>query len=264
MAFELNSAIKQLFELNIDKIRNISKSNFKEFFPEVGFLFDSEKVKLEKILNVKIKNVSIYEQALTHRSYLQIINNKKYFSNERLEFLGDAILNMVIAEFLFFENKLLEGDLTKMRSWIVNKQSLAICAKELGLMQFIKLSYGAEESVKRGSENIIADTVEAIIASIYLDKGLKSATNFIIEKMIPIIRNQSFLEDANYKSMLLEKMQAKSMTPPKYEILESNGPDHEKIFVIGAFNGDKLIGKGTGKTRKSAEQDAARNSLNEI
>ncbi len=261
MSFELNTALKQIFELNIDKIRNLSKSNFKEFFPEIGFLVDSHKSEFEKIINIKIKNASIFEQALTHRSYLQIMNNEKFFSNERLEFLGDAILNMVIAEFLFFENKLLEGDLTKMRSWIVNKQSLAVCAKELGLVKFIKLSYGAEESIKRGSENIIADAVEAIIAAIYLDKGIKSASNFIIEKMIPIIKNQSFLEDANYKSMLLEKMQALSISPPKYEILESLGPDHNKIFVIGAYDGDRLIGKGIGKTRKSAEQDAAKNSL---
>lgn len=261
MSFELNTAIKQIFELNIDKIRNISKSNFKEFFPEVGFLVGKHKIELEKILNIKIKNIAIYEQALTHRSYLQIINNNKFFSNERLEFLGDAILNMVIAEFLFFENKLLEGDLTKMRSWIVNKQSLAVCAKELDLIKFLKLSYGAEESIKRGSENIIADAVEAIIAAIYIDKGIKSASNFIIDIMIPIIKKQSFLEDANFKSMLLEKMQALSISPPKYEILESSGPDHNKVFIIGAFNGTELIGKGEGKTRKAAEQDAAKNAL---
>lgn len=239
------------------------KSNRKGSFPSVGFLDDKKIYQLEETLGVSIICKEYFEQALTHRSYLQILPEEEDFkSNERLEFLGDAILGMIVAEYLFsMHTNVMEGKLTKMRSWLVNKKSLAIGARNLHLDKFLMLSYSASKSMNQGSDSILEDTLEAIIAAIYLDSGLEKARKFIINSLLPIIMNNQMMVDKNYKSNLLEKVQAEGKPSPEYSVLEEKGPDHDKDFTVGVYVNKNMIGKGMGKSKKQAEQSAAKNAL---
>jgi ribonuclease-3 len=237
-------------------------SNQKGNFPLVGYLNDEKKSELEDILNIQIRSNEIFEQALLHRSYLQVLNDDKILSNERLEFLGDAVLGMVVADYLFsLHTHVPEGELTKMRSWLVNASSLTLCARKLGLEKFIMMSYSAEKSVEHGCNSILADTVEALIGAIYLDSGFESAKNFILNSLLPIQMNHSVMHDNNYKSKLLESVQAEGKESPKYIVLDEVGPDHDKTFTIGVYIENELVATGTGKNKKQAEQSAAQKAL---
>lgn len=241
------------------------KSNRSGIFPEVGFLNDELKQRLENILNIKIHRSELYEQALIHRSYLQVLNNEDFYSNERLEFLGDSILGMIVAEYLFnLHSRVPEGELTKMRSWLVNKNSLAICAKKLKLHKFIMMSYSAEKALESGSESILADTMEAVIAAIYIDNGFSVTKDFILHSLLPIVMDKNIMVDRNYKSILLEEIQSQGKSSPSYEVLSESGPDHKKDFLVGVFIGNVLIGQGIGKSKKLAEQDAAYNAIKNL
>ncbi len=235
---------------------------FQELFPPVGVLSTERVAELEKLIGVDIQMPSLYEQALTHRSYLQVVNSPDHRSNERLEFLGDAILGMVTAEYLFYNNReVLEGELTKMRSWIVNKKSLAICARAIKLDDFLFLSYSASQSLQRGNDSMLADALEAIIAAIYLDRGFEDVRRFIVEKLLPIMVGESLVHDTNYKSLLLEAVQAKGQPAPRYAVVREEGPDHEKHFTVEVIVDDKVIGAGSGRNKKDAEQAAAEAGL---
>jgi ribonuclease-3 len=235
---------------------------FRELFPPVGVLTDERVAELEQLLGVDIHMPSLYEQALTHRSYLQVVNSPDHRSNERLEFLGDAILGMVTAEYLFYNNReVLEGELTKMRSWIVNKKSLAICARAIKLDDYLFLSYSASQSLQRGNDSMLADALEAIIAAIYLDRGFDDVRRFIVEKLLPIMVQQSLVHDTNYKSLLLETVQAKGQLAPRYVVTREEGPDHEKHFTVDVIVDDAVIGSGSGRNKKDAEQAAAEAGL---
>ncbi len=238
------------------------QANYKGNFPVVGFLNDETISELEQILGIKIYNPAIFEQAFIHRSYLPILKHSKYFSNERLEFLGDSILGMVVADYLFsLHSHVPEGELTKMRSWLVNSNSLALTARKLLLDKFIKLSFSAEKSLKQGSDSILADALEALIGAIYVDSGFDAAKQFIIHSIIPIELNESLMKDDNYKSILLEKVQSKGYDAPKYNIIDEFGPDHDKTFTVGVYINDNLVAKGSGKSKKQAEQSAAKKAL---
>lgn len=238
---------------------------FRELFPPVGVLNDERVAELEHRLGVDIHMPSLYEQALTHRSYLQVVNSPDHRSNERLEFLGDAILGMVTAEYLFYNNReVLEGELTKMRSWIVNKKSLAICARALQLDAFLFLSYSASQSLQRGNDSMLADALEAVIAAIYLDRGFDEVRRFIVEKLLPIMVEESLVHDTNYKSLLLEAVQAKGQQAPRYAVVREEGPDHEKHFTVDVIVDGTVIGTGSGKNKKDAEQAAAEAGLESI
>lgn len=237
-------------------------SDQKGNFPLVGFLTNGKKAKLEEILGLSIKRKELFEQALIHRSYLQILDSDAIMSNERLEFLGDAVLGMIVAEYLFsLHSHVDEGDLTKMRSWLVNSNSLALCSKKLGLDKFIMLSYSAEKSLENGSDSIIADGLESIIGAIYLDSGLEIAKRFIINSLMPIEMDLALMKDTNFKSNLLEYVQAKGMEAPSYSVLEEEGPAHDKTFTVGVYIEDKLIALGKGKNKKQAEQLSAKKAL---
>jgi ribonuclease III len=239
------------------------KSNRKGNFPSVGFLSEDRKKDLEKTLGITITNKEYFEQALTHRSYLQCMpEGNNCLSNERLEFLGDSVLGMIIAEHLFMlHSNSLEGKLSKMRSWLVNKRSLALCAQTLGLDEFLMMSHSAEKSLKQGSESILEDTLEAIIAAIYLDSGMENARDFIVNSMLPIMMSNSVMVDKNYKSILLERVQAEGKHSPEYAVLEESGPDHDKEFIVAVYVDNKMIGKGCGKSKKQAEQAASKNAI---
>jgi ribonuclease-3 len=238
------------------------KEASKQGFPLIGFLEVQLKDELESRLGISIDNIGIFEQALTHRSYLQVLNHGKFCSNERLEFLGDAVLNMIVTDYLFANHiNEAEGSLTKLRSMMVNRYALACCAKELELEKFIRISHGAEKNLKNGSDSIMSDCVEAVIAAIYLDSGYNAATDFVVKVLIPIIINASMLEDHNYKSRLLESVQKFGKKAPVYEVLEETGPPHNKEFYIGVVVDGEIKGKGKGKSKKEAEQKAAYEAL---
>lgn len=259
MRTKLNRLISSIFSDD----KNLKKSNFERFFVEVGFFSKEQKKSIEDEIGVKISNFAFFEQALTHRSYLQI-SEKKIYSNERLEFFGDSILGMVVAEYLFLEHDLLEGDLTKMRSSIVNKQSLAYCAERMGLDKFILLSFSAQKALQSGSNSLLADSVEAIIGAIYLDSGLENARYFITKKFIPLLNDNGFEHEKNFKSKLLELIQSQGKEAPTYRVLSEEGPDHMKKFDVGVYSKDELIGQGSGKNKKSAEQKAAKSALKQL
>ncbi len=239
------------------------KSNHEKVFPVIGFLDLEQRKKLEKNLHHKIKNVAYFEQALIHRSYLTVIGSEKYFSNERLEFLGDSILGMIVAEYLFsLHSKELEGELTKMRAKLVNRNALTKVARAIKLEEFVMLSFSARKALEAGNDSILADTVEALIAAIYLDTGIKTAKLFILKVILPILMDEFILKlDNNFKSILLETVQAEGKKAPYYAVIDQIGPDHDKLFTIGAYVEGELIGTGKGKSKKEAEQDAAHNAL---
>ncbi len=238
------------------------QQEFRELFPPLGLLDETKVAELEKLVGVEIESVALYEQALTHRSYLQVVNQRGNRSNERLEFLGDAILGLITAEYLFYNHKgVLEGELTKMRSWLVNKKSLAICAKSLGLEKFIFLSYSARQSLEKGNDGLLADAMEALIAAVYLDSSFDDARKFIINKLMAIMVNESLDHDTNYKSLLLEAVQAVGQTAPKYVVVNETGPDHDKTFTVEVFVDSTCLGAGTGRNKKEAEQHAAEVAL---
>lgn len=260
---KIQKAIKQIlgFESNLDYLE-INKSNYGKFFPVIGFLNSDQTKALEVKLHTKISNVAIFEQALVHRSYLPIYKAKELVSNERLEFLGDSIFNMVVAEYLFFKHESeKEGDLSKIRSWIVSRKSLALIAKELQIYEFMQMSFSAKKLILKGADSALADTIEALIAAIYLDSGINNAKMFILKVMLPILEKQSVLIDDNFKSKLLEKYQADGKANPKYKILETVGADHDRTFIVGVYEEEFLLAKGSGRSKKLAEQDAAKNAL---
>lgn len=233
-----------------------------QMFQIIEFLRDERLKEFEKNLGIRIHKPQYYEQALTHRSYLQVKINPLRFSNERLEFLGDAILGMIVAEYLFDQHaEVQEGELTKMRSWLVNKKSLAICARRLNLDKYMLLSFSATQSLSKGNESMLADALEAIIAAIYLDAGLETARHFIEDTLLPIMINESLMQDTNFKSILLEYVQAQGKSAPRYMVVDEVGPDHDKQFTVAVYVGDECTGIGMGKNKKEAEQQAAKKAL---
>lgn len=246
---------------NISPLKKHHKIKPNKFgaFPRVGFLSPELKIRLEEAINVKIQDVEYFEQALTHRSYLQVYTEGSIFSNERLEFLGDSVLGMIIAEYLFaIYTEIHEGDLTKLRSRLVNKNILAAVAKQLGIDNFLKLSFGATRSLESGSDSILADAMEAIIAAVYIDSGIEVTRDFIIDTLLPILMSYEKQEDENYKSILLEAVQANGFEHPKYAVLDEVGPDHDKQFRVTVTVNGKILAVGCGKSKKSAEQNAAK------
>jgi ribonuclease-3 len=210
-------------------------------------------------------NWKLFLQALLHRSYLQFLE-EEWNSNERLEFLGDAILNFVVAEHLFVTYPdMEEGELTKFRSRLVNRKILAQRAKDLHLSDYLLLSSSAAQSIDSGSESIIADAIESIIGALYLDGGLKAARKFIYITLLknPVVFNSAITDD-NYKSTLLEYAQAHSLGIPRYSVILEEGPEHDRRFTIEVLIGTQSYGRGFGRSKKEAEQAAAAQALEHI
>ncbi len=219
--------------------------------------------KLERRLKYKINDQSIFFEALTHRSFSQEDEQKKLRSNERMEFLGDSILNLIVAEFLFkkFPDSE-EGNLTKIRSRLVNKKALSEYANKIELFEFLLLSQNAIISFPKGIESILADAYESMIAAIYLDGGYEQARQFVLGI---ILSNKEILSkaltDNNYKSALLEYSQAFGLGIPKYQTLSESGPNHNPVFTVSVSIGKTQLGQGTGSNKKEAEQQAAKEAL---
>lgn len=240
----------------------------KKNFPLLG-LFDADtKKQLEKLIGTRIRDISYYEQAFTHSSYLNVLKTERdiiAYSNERLEFLGDSVLGLIITDHLFnFFPDIKEGDLTKIRSRLINKHTLAYVANKIGLQQFLRISFGTQKNFDKAGETIIANTFEALVAAIYFDSGIEKVVSFLYKTLIPLTGLDDFMFDSNYKSRLLEIIQSKSKYPPTYKVIDEKGPDHDKIYNIGVYFNDVLLGTGLGKNKKDAEQEAARNALDNL
>lgn len=215
---------------------------------------------LEKRIGYVFNDKTLLKQAITHTSYTneQKINKQKHY--ERLEFLGDAVLELLSSKFLFetYPDKP-EGQLTKMRASMVCEPSLAFCAKDLELGKFLLLGKGEENSGGRDRDSIVSDVMEAIIGAIYLDGGLEAANAYIHRVLFSDLEDKQLFFDS--KSHLQEYIQAHHKNDFSYELLEEKGPEHDKLFVVGVLLGGKLLGKGSGKTKKAAEQQAAYEAL---
>lgn len=217
--------------------------------------------KFEEVIGYEFKNKSCILEALTHSSYSN--ENKRFNFNERFEFLGDSVLGVVISDYLFKQEKdLPEGELTKLRANIVCEESLNEVALNINLGDYMLLGKGEEATGGRQRISILADATEAVIAAIYLDGGLESARNFILKFMEEIIedtRKGNIFRD--YKTHLQEVLQSKGENNIWYRLIEEKGPDHNKRFVMEVGINDEVLGLGEGKSKKEAEQIAAKSAL---
>jgi ribonuclease-3 len=233
---------------------------------------DSNKVALEKevrtwLRNLKINtaNLEIYIQSLTHRSYA---NEKKILSrdNEQLEFLGDSVLSFVITSYLYNNYKNLpEGRMAKIRAVLVSSKTLSKIAKEIKIDRHILLSENEESCMGRKKESILADSMEALIGAIYIDKGINFTSDWVLKLYKDRINeNVNAPEITDYKTYLQEAVQADYSRLVRYRLVKSEGPDHNKSFYSVAIIDDKVVGKGKGKSKKISEQNAAKNSLKKL
>jgi ribonuclease-3 len=219
--------------------------------------------KLEKKLNINFKNKELLAHAFCHRSYLNEHPDFKPGNNERLEFLGDAVLEIIVSKDLFDEYpKEGEGSLTSWRAALVNTKMLSSVAQELDFGKFLLLSKGEKKEIGKARQDILADTFEAFVGALYLDQGHKVCQDFIekclMVKLPNILENQEFIDA---KSQFQEFAQEKEKKTPHYEILKQWGPDHAKNFISGVFLGDELVAQGEGMSKQEAEEDAAKSGL---
>ena len=215
---------------------------------------------LEQKIGYSFQDKRLLRQALTHSSFANEQKINKYDDYERLEFLGDAVLELVSSEFLFRENaKMTEGQLTRMRASMVCEQALAYCAKEFGLEDYILLGKGEEMTGGRTKDSIISDVMEAIIGALYVDNGMEEAKAYIHRFILSDLEHKQLFYDA--KTILQERVQQKNQGTLHYELIREEGPDHDKMFVVEAKIDDKTIGAGQGRTKKAAEQQAAYEAL---
>jgi ribonuclease-3 len=222
--------------------------------------------KFQNQFGLQFSDHFLLSTALKHRSYLNLTNEARIFSNERLEFLGDAVLDLVVTHFLYskFPNKT-EGHLSKVKSVLVSKPVLADVAVEIILGDFVLMNRGEEKTGGRQRKSILADAFEAIIGAIYLDMGLEEASKFIHKYLLSgyksILRKSLY---RNYKSILLEYAQSNGQGLPEYRVMKELGPDHAKEFVIAVFIGREKLGEGVGKSKKIAEQEAAKQAVERL
>ncbi|HOX21520.1 MAG TPA: ribonuclease III [Candidatus Paceibacterota bacterium] len=219
---------------------------------------------LEEQLEIKFHNLDLLKQAFTHRSYLNENSHWRLGHNERLEFLGDAVLELVVSEYLFeeFPNEP-EGYLTSLRASLVNADTLAKTSTELGFNDFILLSKGEAKDTGRGRNYILANTFEAFIGALYLDQDYKKAKKFIDKhliktKLTAIIEEKRFKDP---KSLFQERAQAAVGLTPVYKVVEEWGPDHDKHFKMAVYLADELVAEGEGPSKQAAEINAAKNGL---
>jgi ribonuclease-3 len=211
-------------------------------------------------------DLELLVRALTHRSALNEGVSSSKISNERLEFLGDAVLELATTKFLFFHlPNDQEGVLTAYRSALVKTSTLAATARKLELGERILMSKGEESTGGRDNDSLLADTMEAVIGAIYIDQGFEAAEKFLAEHLFPLyeeIKEQKLYQDA--KSLLQETVQGKGLSTPAYQVINEDGPDHDKEFTVQVMVDKKVVGTGQGKSKQLAQQAAARQALEKI
>ncbi len=216
---------------------------------------------LENKIKYHFSDPSILIHALTHSSYANEMRLEKEKNNERLEFLGDAVLELVTSEAVFKEYKnLSEGDLTKLRASIVCEQTLSTCARDLNIGEYLLLGKGEDISGGRKRDSILSDSLEAIIGAIYLDGGFTNAKEFINSYILAGVKNKELFFDS--KTILQEIIQNENHKQAlRYKLISEEGPDHNKTFRVAVCIGNNEIGYGTGRTKKAAEQEAANQAI---
>lgn len=216
--------------------------------------------RLEKKIGYCFRNQMLLKQALTHSSFSNEQKINRYPDYERLEFLGDAVLELVSSDYLFHESShMSEGELTKRRSSIVCEPALAFCARQIGLEQFILLGKGEEATGGRKRDSIVSDVMEAVIGAIYLDSGIEEARGYIERFILSDLEHKQLFYDA--KTILQEEVQKENDGLLRYELIREEGPEHDKKFVVEVLIGDRKEGSGSGHSKKAAEQQAAYEAL---
>ncbi len=230
---------------------------------------EEKKISIQKILNsleIKYNNIDLYIEAFTHRSYLNDNKDEKLNHNERLEFLGDAVLELIISEYLFskYPNRP-EGELTSFRAALVKTESLAQCAKDLNFGQYLLLSKGEETTGGRDKDYLLANSFEAVLGAIYLDQGYEISKEYVYQHLIPKLQNivENRL-DIDAKTKFQEKAQEKLKHTPIYRVISEQGPDHDKIFTMGVYVNNVEYGRGMGSSKQKAEEEAAEMGLNNL
>lgn len=216
----------------------------------------------EKIIDIEFNNKDLLEQALVHRSYLNENPEFHLKDNERLEFLGDAILEMVVTEYLYQNYPNSEGELTNWRAALVNAKMLTKIAQQLEMNNYLFLSYGEAKDTGRARQYILADAFEALIGAIYLDRGYEKISQFIEKNILvelPQIIKQKLYQDP--KSCFQEQAQDRVGITPSYEVLKEWGPDHAKSFIVGVYLDQELIAQGQGISKQDAQEKAAQAAL---
>lgn len=217
---------------------------------------------LQKSINYQFEDKNLLQEALTHSSYANEQKSKNIKCNERLEFLGDSVLSIVVSEYIYRKcPDFPEGDLTKLRASLVCEESLYKFAKKINLGSYLILSKGEQHNKGAQRPSILSDAFEAVIAAIYLDGGKKPAEDFILSFVIPEIKNYKKHPAKDYKTTLQEIIQKNPGEMLEYVLVGESGPDHNKHFVVEVHLNSNVIGKGGGKSKKQAEQQAAREAL---
>ena len=220
---------------------------------------------LAEHINVTFNDIALLRTACTHRSYINENRGSGLEHNERLEFLGDAVLELVVTSFLFRKyTKKAEGELTAFRSAIVNTVSLSKVGEKIGLNDYMLMSKGESKDTGRARAIILANAVEAVIGAIYMDSGYDTSANFISERILNIIDIEEIVKNKTWidaKSKFQEKAQEKTGLTPSYKTMKETGPDHDKKFTLAVFLGDVQVATGEGKSKQEAEQQAALKGL---
>jgi ribonuclease-3 len=218
---------------------------------------------LEEIIEYHFKDKSLLKLALTHSSYANEHHMKRTANNERVEFLGDAVLELIISDYLFRTyRKKNEGKLTKLRSSLVCEYTLAMCAKDISLGKYLLLSKGEDMTGGRERDSILSDAFESVIGAIYLDRGYEQARIFVEKYLLQDVEDKTLFYDA--KTILQEMAQKEAGRVVEYELIAEQGPDHCKEFTVSVHFGNRILGTGIGKTKKSAEQMAAYESIKKL
>jgi ribonuclease III len=222
--------------------------------------------KLEKVIGYSFKKITILKRAVTHKSYANEQKLPPTEHNERLEFLGDAVLELAVSEFLMERYpEFSEGDLSKMRAAVVNEKQLAGLARQFGLGDSLYLGRGEEQTSGRLKNSLLADAYEAILGGVYLDRGFGSASKLIRHHYADLLDKtppHQFYQD--YKTELQERCQSLFRAIPRYRLIGEKGPDHDKIFEVELYVKNDLMGRGTGRNKKEAEQEAAKEALGKL
>jgi len=220
----------------------------------------------ENIINHKFNKLSIINEALTHSSYANESRSKYTHNNERLEFLGDSVLSIIVSDYIYLKyNNLPEGELTKLRANVVCEPSLAYQARQINLGKYLLLGKGEEVTGGRDRVSILADAFEAVIGALYLDGGMDIACNFVLNMLsrsIELASTGSLFRD--YKTDLQELLQSKYDDKISYRVVDETGPDHNKTFEVEVILGDRVLGVGQGKSKKESEQMAAKKALEKV
>ena len=213
-------------------------------------------------IGFEFENIELLVTALTHRSYVNEHRKSVHEHNERLEFLGDAVLELVVTDYLYNNYNEAEGVLTSWRAALVRTESIGEAGQRLGYEPLIRMSKGEKQGSERARLQILANAFEAVVGAIYLDKGYETAEKFIKENII--FKLDSILEEGSLrasKSHLQEAMQRIDGVTPRYVVLDEVGPDHDKVFTIGVYAGEKLVSRGVGPSKQVAQQEAAKKAL---